>query len=52
MNLQSLAPIAPSLLAHLGHSGPLFALIIGGMLVPLVVVFFMLARREKQRQDG
>lgn len=42
--------MAPVLLAHLGHSGPLFAVIIGGMLLPLVVVFFVLARNEKRRQ--
>lgn len=51
MILEYIAPAAPMLLAHLGHSGPLFALIIGGMLLPLVAVFFILARNEKRRQD-
>lgn len=51
MTLEHIAPAAPMLLAHLGHSGPLFALIIGGMLLPLVAVFFILARNEKRRQD-
>lgn len=47
-----LGTITPMLLAHLGHSGPLFALIIGAMLLPLAVVFFVLARNEKRRQEG
>lgn len=51
MILEHIAPAAPMLLAHLGHSGPLFALIIGGMLLPLVAVFFILARNEKRRQN-
>lgn len=51
MILEHIVPAAPMMLAHLGHSGPLFALIIGGMLLPLVAVFFILARNEKRRQE-
>lgn len=51
MILEHIALAAPMLLAHVGHSAPLFALIIGGMLLPLIAVFVILARNEKRRQD-
>ncbi|MEX2587230.1 MAG: hypothetical protein WD602_04455 [Actinomycetota bacterium] len=52
MILEALAPVVPVLLAHLGHSGPLFTLIIGAMLLPIIVVFFVLARNEKRREKS
>lgn len=51
MTLYELASQAPALLAHLGHSGPLFALIMGALLLPLIVVFVVLARRESAGDD-